>query len=151
MRGRIRSGRCTSSELLLKICLLQKEGASFHHDLFICWATHCYCSSFKWKYTPKYLVFPQASFIPEAFCFTWRMLNFASFPHSLFSVVLTGISYILRLSENTGDCWEPCWPGCLPENILLNTEITASKMIAANPYPFVLAETLKCPGGIYCI
>lgn len=77
--------------------------------------------------------FPQASFILETFCFTWRMLNFASFPCSLFSVVLTGISHILRLSENTGDCWEPCWPGCLPENILLNTEITASKMIAATP------------------
>lgn len=79
------------------------------------------------------------------------MLNFASFPRSLFSVVLTGISYILRLSENTGACWEPRWPGRVPENILLNTEITASKMTAAPPHPFGLAETLKCPGGTYCV
>lgn len=40
---------------------------------------------------------------------------------------------MLRLSENAGDSWEPCWPGYLPENILLNTEITASKMNAATP------------------
>ena len=79
------------------------------------------------------------------------MLKFASFPHSLFSVVLTGILHVLRLSENTGDCWEPWWPGCVPKNILLNTEITASKTIAATPHPFVLAETLKYPGGIYSV
>lgn len=95
--------------------------------------TQYYCSSFMWNCTQKYLWFPSAPFILETFWCPWRMLLFASFPYSLSSVVLTGISYILRLSENTRDCWEPFWPGYLPENILLNTEIAASEMNAATP------------------
>lgn len=128
---------------LLKMCLLQNAMEPAFRA-----ATRYYCSS---SIHRNICYFPQASFILETFCFTWRMLNFASFPRSLFSVVLTGISYILRLSENTGACWEPRWPGRVPENILLNTEITASKMTAAPPHPFGLAETLKCPGGTYCV
>lgn len=102
-------------------------------DTIICRFTQYYCSSFTWNCTQKYLWFPPVPFILETFWCAWRILIFAPFPYSLFSVVLAGNSYILRLSENTGDCWEPFWPGYLPENILLNIEIAASEMNAATP------------------
>lgn len=95
--------------------------------------------------------FPQASFILEMVCFTWRMLNFASFPRSLFSVVLIGISYTeicLNTLQTVGkldglDARQEiyCW-------ILKSQHL---RWLLQPPRPSVLAETLKCPGGIYCI
>lgn len=118
---------------LKKPRLLQEElepTSRAANDLFICKATQCYCSAFMLKDTQKYLLFP-----PGIILHSGDILSRLEDGKVCFLSVFFALRgpYILGLFETIGDCWEPCWPGCVPENILLNPEITASKMIAATP------------------